>query len=106
MNSAPNIVPNERTEPAEGGPHQKVIETAGRNESALTEPTSIATSAPATPAYAADNPNASVLKIAGLRPEDTAASSASRTARNDRPNFPLSRNQAKSNSPSAMPHAW
>ena len=56
--------------------------------------TSMARSAPATPAKADETPNAIVLYVAGLTPDAVAAISPSRIARHARPVRPLTRSHA------------
>ena len=63
--------------------------------SGFTYETSIARSAPATPAKADETPNAIVLYVAGLTPDAVAAISPSRIARQARPVRPSTSSQAR-----------
>src|SRR5688500_19731184 len=82
------------------------IERLSGKVSGFTYETSIASSAPATPAYADETPNAIVLYAAGLTPDAAAAISPSRIARHARPVRPRTSTQATRKRTPAVTQAW
>src|SRR6266545_2588503 len=97
MNNAPRSIPWSEPRPPTTTPVSSRIESEIGNVSGLTKAIEIASSEPATPAYAAAIPKASVLYQARLTPDETAAIGASRTARKARPSRPRSISQAAPN---------
>src|SRR5262245_54969415 len=102
MKYAPKSMPVSEPRPPTTAPVRRRIESETGNVSGLTNAMQIVSSAPATPAYAAETPKANVLYRARLIPDEIEAIGASRTARNARPARPRSRSQASANITAAI----